>query len=88
MPSPNSSLATVDALWVPPAQGNYAIYERHLGLVSGANMFGGALTFLGAGAAAASTPPAILIPPSGQTVPEFTTATFGVVASGSGLTYQ
>lgn len=82
------ALKTVDALWTPAAAGNYAIYERHLGLVSGLNMFGGALTFLSAGAPVASSAPAILIPPASQTVPEFSTATFGVVAGGSGLTYQ
>ena len=83
-----AALKTVDALWKPAAAGTYAVYERHLGLVSGANMFGGALTMLSVGASVAATPPAFLVPPASQTVPEFSTATFTVVASGSGLTYQ
>jgi FtsP/CotA-like multicopper oxidase with cupredoxin domain len=82
------ALKTVDALWTPASAGNYAIYDRRLGVVNGTQSPGGMLAFLSVGAPAASTPPTILIPPASQTVAEFTTATFTVVASGSGLTYQ
>jgi len=82
------ALKTVDALWTPALAGSYAVYERHGGMVSGATNYGGDLTFLSVGAPVATPAPAILISPASQTVPEFSTATFAVVASGSGLAYQ
>jgi FtsP/CotA-like multicopper oxidase with cupredoxin domain len=82
------ALKTVDALWTPASAGTYLVYDRRLGLVNGTQSPGGMVARLSVTAPVASPAPVILIQPASQTVNEFATATFRVVASGSGLNYQ
>lgn len=82
------ALKTVDALWAPSAAGTYAIYDRRLGVVNGTQSPGGMVALLSVASAVAVPPLTIIIPPASETVPEFTTATFRVVAGGTNLTYQ
>jgi hypothetical protein len=84
------ALKTVDALWVPPASGTYAVYDRRLGLVNGTQSPGGMLTYLRvAGSNAVAQALSILVPPVNDIAFVGQSSIFSVIAGHIGtLNYQ
>lgn len=83
------ALKTIDAIWNPSVAGTYTIYDRRLGVANALLSPGGMIVKLAvAGTSGGLTAPAIVIQPTSQTVQEFSSVNFTVVATGSGLTYQ